>query len=266
MLGAIIGDIVGSRFEFHNHTSKQFDFFHECCYFTDDSVMTLAIAEALLLHKRTGADLATLTVKCMQELGRAYPNCGYGGRFEGWLHSDDPKPYQSYGNGAAMRVSPVAYMSDDEETVKRLSFAVTAVTHDHEEGIKGAEATSMAILMARKGKSKAEIREYIEKNYYSLTETVKEIREHYYFNETCQGTVPQAIICFLESTSFEDAIRNAVSIGGDSDTLAAITGSIAEAFYGLTEKTVETALFYLTDELGEIALEWLSAFPPKKSE
>ncbi len=268
MLGAIIGDIVGSRFEFNNHKSKDFELFVCQSFVTDDSIMTLAVGKALMEavkawpsgHAKRDARfyrrLSDLTVRYMQEIGRFYPDCGYGGRFHGWIFSDQPRPYDSYGNGAAMRVSPVGYYAQTAEELRELSKAVTAVTHDHPEGIKGAEATAMAILLARSGQSKGEIQAFIEGHYYPLDFTIDAIRPFYRFNESCQETVPQAIQCFLESISFEDAIRIAVSLGGDSDTLAAITGSIAQAFYGIPAGLETRALSYLDGRLRALYDEW----------
>ena len=234
MLGAIIGDIVGSRFEWNNHRSKDFEFLTYKCFPTDDSIMSLAIAQAILVSKKDYSDLSKNAIECMQNVGRNYPNCGYGGSFYGWIFSDDPKPYNSYGNGAAMRVSAAGFAANSIEEAKKLSRLVTEVSHNHPEGIKGAEATASAIYMARNGSSKEEIEEYIEKEFhYNLDRTLDEIRPEYHMDETCQRTVPEAIIAFLESKDFEDAVRNAVSLGGDTDTLGAITGSIAEAFYGI---------------------------------
>ncbi|MDR2543579.1 MAG: ADP-ribosylglycohydrolase family protein, partial [Treponema sp.] len=233
MLGSILGDIAGSRFEFNNHRSKYFDLFAKGCSITDDSIMTLAIAKAILSCKGDWKQLEENTVKYMQSIGRKYPDCGYGDMFRNWIFSNNPKPYESYGNGAAMRVSACGFIAQTEKEVKKLSKIVTGVTHNHPEGIKGAEAVSIAIFMARNGATKNEIKERIEKDYYKLDFTLDSIRDNYQFNETCQGTVPQAIQAFLESFSFEDAIRNAISIGGDSDTLAAICGGIAESFYGI---------------------------------
>ncbi len=192
----------------------------------------------------------------MQEIGRKYPNCGFGGMFRKWMFSDDPEPYNSFGNGAAMRVSPCGFIAGTEEEAILLSRKVTEVTHNHPEGLKGAEAVSVAIFMARNGAVKNEIKERIEKDYYDLNFTLDSIRGDYQFNETCQRTVPQAIVAFLESASFEDAIRGAVSLGGDSDTLAAITGSIAEAFYGVPSDLKSMALTYLDRELLDIYEEW----------
>ena len=249
MIGAIIGDIAGSRFEFNNHRSKEFELFTEKCSFTDDSVMTLAIAKALLDCKEDYSDLSAQTVKCMQEIGRPYPYCGYGGHFRWWMYSDNPKPYGSFGNGSAMMVSAVGWVAKSIDEVKILSEKVTAVTHNHPEGIKGAEATAVAIFLARQGKSKEEIKDYIEEHYYILNFTIDEIRPTYRFNETCQDTVPQALEAFFESTSFEDAIRIAISVGGDSDTLAAITGGIAEAYYGVPKEIRDVAVRFLDTRL-----------------
>ena len=233
MIGAIIGDIVGSRFEWNNHRSKDFDLLPHQCFFTDDSVMSLAVCDALMRCRPDFSDLSEQAIHSMQEIGRPYPNCGYGGSFHKWMYSDNPHPYNSYGNGAAMRVSGCGYVGKSLEEVRLLSKAVTEVTHNHPEGIKGAEATAVAVYLARAGKSLVEIQDYITKNYYPIDFTLNSIRDSYRFNETCQNTVPQALEAFFESTDFEDAIRNAISIGGDSDTLAAITGAIAEAYYGV---------------------------------
>ena len=270
MLGAIIGDIVGSRFEFNNHRDKRFELFADDCKATDDSIMTLAVAKAIMETEKTKAIsdsgceqdseyyrlLESATVKYMQKIGRKYPDCGYGGMFARWVFSDDPKPYNSFGNGAAMRISAVGFAVGTKDEVKRMSESITRVTHNHVEGIKGAEAAAMAIFMARHGSTIDEIRDQINKNYYPLNFTTDQIRDTYEFNETCQDTVPQAIEAFLESTSFEDAIRIAISIGGDSDTLAAITGAISEAYYGIPEDIKNKALTYLDDKLRAIYDEW----------
>lgn len=256
MLGAIIGDIVGSRFEWNNHRSKDFEFFHSKCFFTDDSIMSLAIAKALLECNNDYSNLSEKAVKYMQSIGRNYPNCGYGGRFYGWMFSDHPQPYRSYGNGSAMRVSACGFVAKSIEEAKELSKKVTEVTHNHPEGIKGAEATAVAIFLAKSGKDILEIRDYIQKHYYPLNFKLDDIRDTYRFNETCQETVPQAIEAFLESNSFEDAIRNAISIGGDSDTLAAITGGIAEAYYGIPLEMRKKALSYLDGRLLKIVMEF----------
>ncbi len=270
MIGAIIGDIVGSRFEFNNHRSKDFELFTDECFVTDDSIMTLAVAKAIMETCRTFEPsvvtsgfsdefysvLERNTIRYMQEIGRKYPNCGYGSRFYQWIFSDNPRPYNSFGNGAAMRISPVGFVARSEKEAVKMSKVVTSVSHNHAEGIKGAEATVIAIFMARTGSSKEEIRSRITRDYYELDFTLDEIRNTYEFNETCQGTVPEAIEAFLESTSFEDAIRNAISIGGDSDTLAAITGGLAEAYYGVPTDMEEKALTYLDPLLRSIYDEW----------
>lgn len=252
MLGAVIGDIVGSRFEWHNIKTKDFELFTDKCRFTDDSVMTFAIAKAILACNNNYENLSKYAILSMQELGRKYPHAGYGGRFRVWLTETNPKPYNSWGNGSAMRVSACAYVANSLEEVKNLSKAVTEVTHNHPEGIKGAEATAVAIYLARTGESIDEIKAYINENYYKIDFTLDEIRDTYEFNESCQGTVPQALEAFFESTSFEDTIRNAISIGGDSDTIAAIAGPIAEAYYGIPSEIKEKAVTYLTDEFIEI--------------
>ena len=270
MIGAIIGDIVGSRFEFNNHRSKDFELFTDECFVTDDSIMTLAVAKAIMETCRTFESsvvtsgfsdefysvLERNTIRYMQEIGRKYPNCGYGSRFYQWIFSQNPQPYGSFGNGAAMRISPVGFAARSEEEAVKMAKVVTSVSHNHVEGVKGAEATVIAIFMARTGSSKEEIRNRITRNYYELDFTLDEIRDTYEFDETCQGTVPQAIEAFLESTSFDDAIRNAISIGGDSDTLAAITGGIAEAYYGVPTDMKEKALTYLDLLLRSIYDKW----------
>lgn len=258
MLGAIIGDIVGSRFEFNNYKDKDFELFAKGCTITDDSVMTLAIAKAIHACEGDGDwdKLGANAVKYMQEIGRKHPDCGFGGMFFHWIFSDDPKPYNSFGNGAAMRVSPCGFAAKTEEEAKLLSRKVTEVTHNHAEGIKGAESVTVAIYMARSGGTKEDIRRRIESDYYDLGFTLDEIRDTYRFDVSCQGSVPQAIVAFLESFTFEDAIRNAVSIGGDSDTLAAIAGAIAEAHYGVPQSIKRKALTYLDDGLLGIYRAW----------
>ena len=254
MFGAIIGDIVGSIYEFHNIKTKDFVLFSDKCYFTDDSVMTIAVAKALteFFSKNNKETLPNLTIKDMQELGQRYPGRGYGGRFAYWLWESDPKPYNSYGNGAAMRICPAAEITNDLDKALALAEDVTAVTHNHPEGIKGAKATVHAIFLAREKRNLEDIKKIIKEEYYPQmddTFTLDNIRKDYYFNETCQETVPQAIQAFVESASFEDAIRNAISLGGDSDTLACITGSIAEAYYGVPKELREKVITYLDDYL-----------------
>lgn len=262
MLGAIIGDIVGSRFEWNNIKTKEFDFLTYKCFATDDSIMSLAVAQAILDCNGNYAELGNAAVKRMQEIGRPYPNCGFGGMFYQWIYSDNPQPYGSFGNGAAMRVSACGFAATSLEEAISLSKAVTEVTHNHPEGIKGAEATAVAIYLAREGKSIFEIRDYINKHYYPMDFTLDSIRDTYEFNETCQDTVPQAIMAFLESTDFEDAIRNAISIGGDSDTLAAITGGIAEAYYGIPTEIRKHALTFLDERLMKILVAFENVYAP----
>lgn len=224
IIGAVIGDVIGSVFEWNNIKTTDFDFFNPACDFTDDTVLTIAVADCILNKK----DFA----KTIWEYGRKYPGRGYGGSFKKWLQSYDLKPYGSFGNGSAMRVSAVGFAFDDIETILEIAKKSAEVTHNHPEGIKGAQATATAIFLARQGKSKKEIKDFIVSTFkYNLDFTLDEIRPTYKFDVTCQGSVPQAIVAFLESSDFENAIRLAISIGGDSDTIACITGGIASAFY-----------------------------------
>lgn len=239
MYGAILGDIIGSPFEFdRGDKTKDFKLFSRRSHFTDDSVMTLAVCEALLKvgQDATVKEIEDAVISSMQSWGTRYPHAGYGGYFRRWLTACHPEPYNSFGNGSAMRVSAVGWLYDSLENTRTVAKATANVTHNHPEGIKGAEATASAIFMARNGSSKEEIKKYIENEFhYDLNRTLDEIRPSYHMDETCQKTVPEAIIAFLEAKDFEDAIRNAVSLGGDTDTLGAITGSIAEAYYGIPE-------------------------------
>ena len=256
MLGAIIGDIVGSRFEFNNIKTKDFEFMPDSCFFTDDSVLTIAVAKAILDSGKNPEKLGDLTVSSMQEIGRPYPYCGYGGMFRKWMYSDNPQPYGSYGNGSAMRVSSCGYAADSLEEAIVLSKIVTEITHNHQEGIKGAEATTVAVFMALNGKNISDIKKHINENYYPMDFTLSKIRDSYKFNEICQDTVPQGIVAFLESSDFEDAVRNAISIGGDSDTLGAIAGGIAGAYYGISDNLRENVLGFLDNRLLNIHLEF----------
>lgn len=246
MIGAIIGDIVGSRFEFHNHRSTAFDFFHRDCTYTDDTVMTVAVADAIM----SGRPFGTV----MHEYARNYPGRGYGGRFNKWIHSDHPVPYDSFGNGSAMRVSPCAYLArGNREQALTWATASAVCTHNHPEGVKGAMAIVDCILMAARHQSKEAIKRVAEELYgYDMNFSIEQLRPHFAFNETCQGTVPQAIECFLESHDFESAIRIAISLGGDSDTIACITGGMAEAYYGVPEGLRETAMSMLPEEMQHI--------------
>lgn len=265
MLGAIIGDIVGSRFEFANIKSKQFDFLNESCYFTDDTVMTVAIAQAIVMSKNDFASLGSNAQKYMLQFGHRYPNCSYGGNFDQWLWSDNPQPYNSYGNGSAMRISPVGLFAKSEPEVKKFARDVTAVTHNHPEGIKGAEAVAMAIYWARCGMSKEEIFDKLAANYYPEIKTeklsYKNLLSDYSWNYgygsvACQSSVPQSLVCFNESTGFEDAIRMSISIGGDSDTIAAMVGGIAEAYYKIPQDIVKKAIAYLPDEFVDVIVKF----------
>ena len=239
MIGAMIGDIVGSRFEFRNHLSKDFTFITDACEFTDDTVMTCAVALALMESKGDFSDLSDKAVQAIQRIGCQFPNCGYGSRFIHWMFCKDPQPYESYGNGSAMRISPVGFAARSIAEAKQLAAAVTRISHNHPEGMKGAEATAVAIVMARQGKTKDEIREAMAA-YYDLSTSVDRYRSMWqgHGREICQISVPQALVCFLEGESFEDVIRNCISIGGDSDTIAAIAGGIAEAYYGVPEEFI----------------------------
>ena len=237
MFGAFIGDIVGSKYEFDNIKTKQFPLFSEGCDYTDDSIMTVAMAEAILRCSRenrcTEADFRDVLVQTMQQFGRKYPHPtgAYGGRFADWLYQKNPQPYNSYGNGSAMRASPCGMIAVTLEEALCLGRVGADVTHNHPEGIKGAQATAAAVFFAKSGKSNAEIRQYIGEHFYPLDFTLDSIRAGYRFDVSCQGSVPQAIVAFLESDSFEDAIRNVISIGGDCDTTGAITGAIAWVYY-----------------------------------
>lgn len=224
MFGAIVGDVIGSVFEWDNYKGTDFEMFHPTTDFTDDTVLSIATAEVLLDHSDY--------TDAYQNYGQTYPGRGYGGRFGDWIYSEDALPYNSWGNGSAMRVSPVGFMFNSVEQVLLEAEKSAIVTHSHPEGIKGAQATALSIFLARKGNSKDTIRKIISNQFdYDLTRTVNSIRPNYKFNESCQETVPEAIIAFLDSENFEDAIRLAISLGGDSDTLACITGGIAQAYY-----------------------------------
>lgn len=260
MLGAVIGDIIGSRFEWNNIKTKDFTLFTDKCEPTDDTFMTLAVARALTEWRKGRGYLEKNVVIAMQHFGRRYPYGGYGGMFSDWLASNNPKPYNSFGNGAAMRISPAAYAGEDIEQVKSLSQEITSTTHNHPEGIKGAEATAVAVYLARTGVNKEKIREIIENDYYSLPVSIDEIRDGYYYDVTCQGTVPAAMQCFFDSTDYVDAIRNAISIGGDSDTLAAICGGIAGAYYEIGLDVKKEAIRFLDDFLINVIIDFQKTF------
>ena len=238
MYGAILGDIIGSPYEFdRGNKSKEFPLFSEESTYTDDTVMTLAVAEAFMDAPEDESEIKKRLVASMQKWGHRYPGAGYGLRFCDWLEADEPQPYNSFGNGSAMRVSSVAWLYNDLDTVRRMARLSAEVTHNHPQGIKGAEATASAIFLARTGHSKTEIKAYLEDYFgYDLSRSCDEIRPSYRHVESCQETVPEAITAFLAGESFEDVVRTAVSLGGDCDTLTAIAGSIAEGFYGVPEE------------------------------
>ena len=254
MIGAIAGDIIGSVYEWNNIKTKQFELFAPRCVFTDDSVLTIALAESILNNE----SYTTLLKNYYQR----YPDAGYGGYFHQWARSANPRPYNSWGNGAAMRISPVGFAFGKLEDVLDRARQYTEITHDHPEGIKGAQATASAVFVARTGSAKKEIKEYLEREFkYNLSKTLDEIRPAYGFDVSCQGTVPQAITAFLESQDFEDAIRNAVSLGGDSDTLACITGGIAQAFYGgVPEFIFEKVMLILDEDLRRVTAKFLTTY------
>ena len=258
MYGAILGDIIGSPYEFdQGNKTKDFPLFSKHSTFTDDSVMTIAVAEAAMDVLLEAHGARSKMIASMQKYGNMYPNAGYGSMFSRWLREKDPKPYGSFGNGSAMRVSSVAWLFDTLDSVRGAARASAEVTHNHPEGIKGAEATAAAIFLARTGSSKAEIKAYITENFgYDLSRTCDEIRPNYHHVESCQETVPEAITAFLEGESFEDVIRTAVSLGGDCDTLTCIAGSIAEGFYGVPEELKATCRAYLPTPLLDVLLRY----------
>lgn len=252
MIGAILGDMIGAPFEFdRGDKTKDFRLFSRQTHFTDDTVMTIAVAEALLnTLEKSDEEVTAALISSMKQWGEDYPYAGYGGRFYYWLFRDTTEPYGSYGNGSAMRVSSAGWLYPDLETTRHMAVLTSQVTHNHPEGIKGAEATASAIFLARTGSSKEEIRDYIIREFsYDLSRTCDEIRPTYHHVESCQETVPEAITAFLEGTDFEDVIRTAVSLGGDSDTLTCIAGGMAEAYYGVPEKMVKEGRFRLPDDM-----------------
>ena len=258
MIGAIIGDIIGSIYEWNNIKETEFPLFSDDCKFTDDSVQTIAVAEALL-NGGSSDDF----VDALKKYGKLYPKADYGGNMRKWLFSDDRNPYNSWGNGSAMRVSSCAWFADSLEEAELLAEKSAEVTHNHPEGIKGAKATASAIYLARTGKSKEEIKNYIASKYnYDLNRKIDDIRKLYTFKESCQESVPEAIIAFLEGYDYEDVIRKAISLGGDSDTIAAIAGSIAEAMYGIPSVILTDAFHFLDNDLVSVIDRWLEAGKP----
>ena len=269
MYGALLGDMIGAPYEFdRGNKTKDFELFNREVEYTDDSVMTIAVAQALMSCDRKAGEeeITTAVVRSMQEWGQRYPHAGYGGRFAEWLRSRDPQPYNSWGNGSAMRVSSAGWLYDTLMRTGEVARWTAKVTHNHPEGIKGAEATASAIFMARTGSTKQEIKDYIIKEFgYDLSRTCDEIRPHYRMDESCQGTVPEAIISFLEGNSLEDVIRNAVSLGGDTDTLACIAGSIAEAFFGVPVEMKEECMARIEYDMQRVLKEFEKVRKPAKT-
>ncbi len=257
MLGAILGDIIGSPYEFSSGKTKDFPLFTNGNRLTDDSLMTIAVGCACVNASLYDEDdFKEKVAYYMRLIGTQYRDAGYGGKFYKWLIDDSLGPYKSYGNGSGMRVSPVAYAADTLEDVEKLAKWSAEVTHNSMDGVRGAQAIASAVFLARTGKSKKEIREYISKSFYNLDFTLDYVRPFYSFDVTCLGSVPHAITCFLESNSFEDAIRNAVSLGGDGDTICAMAGAIAEAYYGIPKELQEKAFEYMDETVQEYYYEY----------
>ena len=255
MYGAIIGDIVGSIYEFTGNKKKMFPLFSPYCKPTDDSVMTVAVAEVLLSLSGEESDdvVKKRLIESMKAWGLRYPRAGYGGRFGAWLRAVDSRPYNSFGNGSAMRVSACGWLYDDIDAARKMARLSAEVTHNHSEGIKGAESIASAIFMARTGASKEDIKNYITREFgYDLNRTCDDIRPIYSFDVTCQGSVPESIIAFMDGEDYEDVIRNAISLGGDTDTQAAIAGSIAEAFYGIRDEIIINAKQYIPEDIQSV--------------
>ena len=254
MIGAIAGDIIGSIYEWNNIKTKDFVLFSDRSVFTDDSVLTIALADTILTGRPYAANL--------KRFFHWYPRAGYGGSFSRWAQAQDSSPYTSWGNGAAMRISPAGYAYNDLDTVMGKAEEFTQITHNHPEGIRGGQAVAATVFLARTGRTKADIRDIMETRFqYDLGRHVDEIRPAYSFDVSCQGTVPQALRAFLDSTDFEDAVRTAVSLGGDSDTLACITGGIAQAFYGGVPEFIQTKVYeILDDRLGGITRAFMERF------
>lgn len=256
MLGALAGDIIGSVYEFWNAKSKDFELFTPHTRFTDDSVMTLAVAKWLVEDE---VHTICYLIGCMQELGNRYIDAGYGGRFLQWLGEDNPQPYNSWGNGSGMRVSPVGLYAKTLDEALALAAITASVSHNHPEGVKGAQAIAASVFLAKEGRTKAEIKAYVEDTFgYDLDRTIEGIRQHYHFDVSCQGSVPEAIIAFLEGNTFEEVIRLAIYLGGDSDTIAAMAGAIAACVYPIPADIADRCDRILTDDLREIKDRFLS--------
>ena len=264
VIGAIIGDVAGSSYEFNNVKNKNVELFPQKkeCKATDDSILTIAVADAIMQTEEFNKDktfertFKEVLVDSLHYHARNHPFCGFGYRFLNWIIASESKPYNSWGNGSAMRVSPAVYAANTLEDVLNMAKLTSEVTHNHRKGIRGAQAVAGAIFLARTGHSKEDIRKFIEKYYYKLSFTLNEIRPTYKYDISCEGSVPQAIVAFLEATDFEDAIRNAISIGGDSDTIAAIAGSIAGAYYPIPQQLRDKAFTYLDPEQTDIVLQF----------
>ena len=258
MIGAILGDIVGSPYEFHNIKKENFPLIQQKSRYTDDTVMTLAVVRSLMDgYGKTDEEIMEILITNMKKYGRMFPDAGYGGMFYKWLMTEETKPYNSFGNGSAMRVSSVGWLYPTMEETLHMAALTAGVTHNHPEGIKGAQAIAAAIYLARTGADKEEIMDYVRRNFmYNLDFTMDEIRPGYHFDVTCQGSVPQAIRAFYEGSDYESTLRKAVSIGGDSDTISCMAGGIAEAYYGMPEMLKEECLDILPKELRKIAEEF----------
>ena len=254
MLGAIAGDIIGSVYEGSPIKTTDFPLFSPGCRFTDDTVLTVAVAEAIL----SGRGYA----EAVHDFGNRYPRAGYGGSFVRWLQARDPGPYGSWGNGSAMRVSPVGWAFGSEDEVLEQARLSASITHDHPEGVRGAQAVALAVFLARTGSSREEIRRRIAGGFgYGLDTTVEAIRPGYAFDVSCQGSVPQSLVCFLDSADWEGAVRNAVSLGGDSDTQACMAGAVAEAFHGGVPDSVRDRVMHsLPRDLGAVVEEFQRVF------
>ncbi len=260
MLGAIIGDIAGSKYENNNIKHIDFKLLDKDCHFTDDTVCTLAVAKSLVECNGDYIDLQQKVAQNLKSLCTMYDGVGYGKKFLEWLSLENPEPYESFGNGAAMRVSPVSYVAQNIDQVKALAYKVTSVTHNSKQALKAGECIAVCVFMARKGFSKTEIKKYVQENYYNLDFDIEELRKNYTYDSTCDGSVPQAIFCFLKGKSFEHSIKLAISIGGDSDTIACITGAIAQGYYDVPYLTAMAALKYLPQSLQDIYYNFVETF------
>ena len=261
MLGAILGDIIGSRYEFdRGGKTKEFELFTNDCSCTDDTVMTIAVADALTSSQDISEEeLKNNLIKSMQYWGKRYPYAGYGSSFIYWL--DNPIPYESYGNGSAMRVSSVGWLYETIEETRKVARISAEVSHNHIEGIKGAECTASVIYLARTKHSKDEIKEYIDREFdYDYSETLEEMRQRHEHVETCMDSLPKALRSFFDGESYEDVIRNAISLGGDTDTLAAIAGAMGEAYYGVPNDITDEGMKFIPDEFIEV----INRFEEKK--